>query len=146
MRVSRTRTIAAAREEIWAVIADPEHLPRWWPGVRRVEEATPLAWTKVLTSPKGKAVRADFTREAAEEPRRLVWRQELLETPFERIMSEAVTEIELEPEAGAGTRVRLSALRRLRGLSRLGGFMVRRATRRQLDEALDGLERAVGAS
>ena len=33
---------------------------------------------------------------------------------------------------------------RMRGLSRLGGFMVRRATRRILDEALDGLELAVG--
>ena len=34
---------------------------------------------------------------------------------------------------------------KLRGSSRFGGFMVRRATRRQLDEALDGLGRAVGA-
>jgi hypothetical protein len=40
--------------------------------------------------------------------------------------------------------VKLTAVRRLRGLSRLGGFMVRRATRKQLDEALDGLQQAVG--
>jgi hypothetical protein len=30
-------------------------------------------------------------------------------------------------------------------MSRLGGFMLRRATATQLDEALAGLERAVGA-
>lgn len=144
MRVARSATVTAPRDAVWKVVSDPEHLPRWWPGVARVEEASADAWTKVLTSPKGRAVRADFTRAEAEAPRRLVWRQELLETPFERILSEAVTEIELEPEGEEATRVSLRALRRLRGMSRFGGFMVRRATRRQLDDALAGLERAVG--
>lgn len=141
--VSRERVIAAPQQRVWDLVADPHHLPRWWPGVVRVEEASAVAWTKVLATGKGKAVRADFTRQAAEEPHRLAWRQELLESPFERIMRESSVEIALEPDA-AGTRVRLTAVRRLRGLSRFGGFMVRMATRRQLDEALDGLERAVG--
>lgn len=134
--------MAATPQEVWEVIADPHHFPRWWPGVVRVEEASALAWTKVLSTDKGKTVRADFTREAAEEPRRLRWRQELLESPFERILRESVVEVELEPEDG-GTRVSLTAVRKLRGLSRLGGFMFRRATRRQLAEALDGLAQAV---
>ncbi|MEX2194760.1 MAG: SRPBCC family protein [Thermoleophilaceae bacterium] len=141
--VSRVRDVAAPRQDVWDLVSDPHHLPRWWPGVVRVEEASPLAWTMVLATDKGKAIRADFTREAADEPRRLAWRQELLESPFERILRESSVEIGLEPGEG-GTRVRLTAVRRLRGLSRLGGFMVRRATRRQLGEALDGLEGAVG--
>lgn len=141
--VSRARVLAAPQERVWDLVSDPHHLPRWWPGVVRVEEATALAWTKVLATDKGKTVRADFTRQAAEEPRRLAWRQELLESPFERIMRESTIEIGLDADGG-GTRVRITAVRRLRGLSRLGGFMVRLATRRQLDEALDGLEAAVG--
>ena len=44
------------------MVSDPAQLPRWWPGVTRVEEATPEAWTTVLASPRGKVVRADFTR------------------------------------------------------------------------------------
>ena len=29
----RSRTIAAPAEELWEVIGDPHHLPRWWPRV-----------------------------------------------------------------------------------------------------------------
>jgi hypothetical protein len=40
--------------------------------------------------------------------------------------------------------VNLEAQQRLRGLSRFGGgFMLKRATGAQLDEALDGLEHAL---
>jgi uncharacterized protein YndB with AHSA1/START domain len=131
---------------VWEVISDPAHLPRWWPDVVRVEDATALAWTKVLSTPKGKTVRADFTRLTAEPPRRITWRQEVEESPFERILSENRTEVELEPEGDAATRVELVSVQRLRGMSRLGGFMFRRATGRKLDEALDGLERALGRS
>ena len=136
--------MSAPPAAVWDVIADPHHLPRWWPGVVRVEDASAIAWTKVLTTDKGKTIRADFTREAAEEPHRLRWRQELLESPFERILRESTVELAIEPENG-GTRVSLTAVRKLRGISRLGGLMMRRATSRQLDEALDGLSRAVGA-
>ena len=139
--VKRSRTIAAERDALWEIVSDPYHLPRWWPSVQRVEDASPDAWTKVLRSPKGRTVRADFTRVSAEPPARLVWRQEVEESPFERILREAVTEISLEPEDG-GTRVELRSTQRLRGLARFGSFMVRRATRRLLDEALSGLEHA----
>ncbi len=37
----------------------------------------------------------------------------------------------------------LAGSERLRGLSRLGSPMMRRAIRRRLDEALDGIERAL---
>jgi uncharacterized protein YndB with AHSA1/START domain len=142
--VARSRTVKAAPQEVWDVISDPWHLPRWWPRVERVEDATPEAWTAVMVSSRGRAIRADYTRTEAWRPRRLVWRQELEETPFERVFAEAVTEISLEPENGDATRVRMRSIQRLRGRSRYGGFMARRAAKRQLDAALDGLNRALG--
>jgi uncharacterized protein YndB with AHSA1/START domain len=140
----RAGTVAAPPEEVWEVVSDPHHLPRWWPGVQRVEEVSDEAWTKVLRTEKGKAVRADFTRVEAEPPRRLVWQLEVEESPFERILSASVTEVSLQPLAGGQTRVQLKLTQRLRGLYRFGSPTVRRATREQLDEALDGLQRAFG--
>jgi hypothetical protein len=125
------------------VVSDPHRLPAWWPLVQRVEDASPQAWTKVLTSPKGRAVRADYTLIDSEPENRLVWRQELEETPFERYMSESTTEIDLEPVVGGSTEVRLTARMRLRGFARLGSLQLRRATARRLESALDGLEAVV---
>jgi uncharacterized protein YndB with AHSA1/START domain len=142
--VSRARTIGASSQELWDLIADPAQLTRWWPDVVRVEEATPLAWTTVLSTPKGATIRADFTRLSAQEPRRIAWRQEIEESPFERILSQNTTEVELEPDGAAATRVKLRAVQKLRGYSRFGGFLFRRATRQKLDAALEGLARTVG--
>jgi uncharacterized protein YndB with AHSA1/START domain len=144
--VARSRSVAAGRDAIWELVSDPYHLPRWWPQLDRVEDASPDAWTKVLRSARGKTVRADYSRVEAEPPRRIVWRQELDESPFEAILSDSTTEITLEPDGERRTRVELRATQKLRGSYRFGGIMMRRAVRRQLDDALDGLERAVGAA
>jgi len=109
-----------------------------------VEEATQETWTTVMLSSRGRAIRADHTRTASEEPERLEWRQELDESPFERVFSEIVTEISLEPDGHDATRVELKTARKLRGRSRFGGIVARRAARRQLDAALDGLGEALG--
>ena len=144
-RARRRRTIAAPPERLWEVVADPHHLPRWWPGVERVEEATTETWTEVFRSRRGKTVRADFSRVEADRPRLLRWRQDVEATPFERFMSDALTEVRLEPaDDGPGTRVELATRQRLRGLARFGGFLFRGATRRQLDEALAGLDAIAG--
>ncbi len=143
-RISRARTIPAPRDAVWEVVLDPYHLPRWWPRVERVEEVTGSAWTKVMMSSRGRAVRSDFTRIETEAPRRVLWRQEVDESPFERLLSESTIEITLEPEGEDRTKVRLTADQALRGKTRFGGTMVRRATRRNLDAALDGLKRAFG--
>jgi uncharacterized protein YndB with AHSA1/START domain len=143
--VKRKRTVTAAPDAVWELVSDPHHLPRWWPQVQRVEEVTDDAWTKVLRTPRGKTVRADYTRVEWRPPTKIVWRQEVEESPFEAILDEAVTTIELEPaEDGSETRVELTSEQELHGRYRFGGFMLRRATRRQLDEALDGIEQAVG--
>jgi len=143
VNVSRTRWVSAAPEAVWRVVSDPEHLPRWWPGVTRVEDASSEAWTTVLSSPRGKSVRADYSLVEAEPPRRLVWRQEVEESPFERILREAVTELTLEPGVEA-TEVAITLRQRPRGFARLGFVQLRRAAVRQLDSALEGLEAAVG--
>ncbi len=141
--VTRARSFEASPEEIWRLVSDPYSLPRWWPAVVRVEDASDDAWTKVMRAPRGGIVRADYTRTESRPRTKLVWRQELEESPFERIFSSSVTEIELQPEGEGRTRVELTAVQRLRGRFRLGSFMVRRASKRLLDDALDGIERSV---
>ena len=136
----REKVVPSSVDEVWRVISDPERLPDWWPGVTRVEDASAVAWTTVLTSAKGKAVRADYTRVTASEPERLVWRQELEATQFERILVEATTSLELASEDGA-TRVVLELDQKPRGWARFAPLQFRAAGRRQVEGALEGLER-----
>ena len=143
MLVRRERIVPAAPADVWRVVSDPARLPQWWPGVSRVEEASAEAWTKVLTSPKGKMVRADYTRLEAEEARRLLWRHEVEESPFERILARSTTEIVLEPEDGR-TRVEIAVSQQPRGWARLSPFQLRAAATKQVEGALEGLERVLG--
>lgn len=141
--VVRSRTIAAPQTEVWALVSDPYHLPRWWPTVQRVEDVSDEAWTTVATSSRGRAVRFDWSRVFVNPPERVVWRQELGQTPFERFLRESVTGVILAPD-GQRTTVELRIVRRLRGLARFGGIQMRRAIRRELDGALAGLEAVFG--
>lgn len=139
----RETVVPRAPEEVWRVVSDPAQLPRWWPGVTRVEEATPEAWTTVLTSAKGKSVRMDYTRVAADEPTRLVWRQEVEASPFERILAEATTSVDLS-EADGGTLVVVALDQKPRGWARFAPLQFRAAGTRQVQGAVDGLERLFG--
>lgn len=140
-----SRTLAADPETVWAVLADPHHQPRWWPRVRRMEAVEPERWTQVLATERGKGVRADFRLLERDEPRLLRWTQELAGSPFEPVLAEAETTVELAPARAlvTGTDVAIELRQRLRGWSRLVPFLFRRAARRQLAEALEGLDRAV---
>lgn len=153
-KVSRSRVIAAPRERVWDLVSDPHHLPRWWPRASRVEDvhgnpgAKRARWTVVLKTAKGSGVRADYRCISAAEGERYVWEQDLEDTPFERIVRSSETGVQLDAPkdtngGGENTRVTLYTRERLRGLSRLGSPMMRGATRRRLDEALDGIERAL---
>ena len=139
---ARSRTIEVDREDAWDLVSDPHHLPRWWPKVRRVEHAGPHGWTKVFQTERGRTVRADYTLLEARRPEAVSWRQDLEGSPFERLLEDAVTEVRLY-EAGTGTTVTLELRQRLRGWARLAPFIVKRATRKLLDEALDGVERCL---
>jgi uncharacterized protein YndB with AHSA1/START domain len=146
--VSRKRVIQAPVEAVWSVISDPYHMPRWWPRVSRVENVQGTGggrarWTAVLGTETGRGVRADYRCVSAAENERYLWEQEVADTPFERILKAARTEIRLRPSDG-DTEVVLQLTQALRGLSRLGSQWMRRATGRTLSEALEGLQRALG--
>jgi hypothetical protein len=128
------------------VISDPYHLPRWWPKTTRVENVTSgdakgQKWTQVLETREGRGIRADYRCVTAATDERYVFEQLLEGTPFAGILRSARTEIRLKPK-GPDTEVTLASEQRLRGLSRFGSPMMRRATGRTLAEALAGLERA----
>ncbi len=148
-RISRRRTIEAPPDAVWALVSDPYNLPRWWPRTVRVENVEKTTagkrsqWTKVMETAEGRGVRADFRCISSAQGERYVWEQQLGETPFDRILRSSVVEIELAA-ANGGTDVRLTSRQALRGMSRLGSPMMRRATRQTLEEALDGIDRAVG--
>jgi uncharacterized protein YndB with AHSA1/START domain len=157
LTVRRSRTIEVSPEDLWEVLGDPHHLPRWWPRVSRVEAVEQNAFTEVLTGPSGKIVRADFKLLEQVDRQRIVWSQQVENTPFARVLRSAETEITLagssvtevtielrqelqgfSPRAGSGSWIG--------GLSRFGSPLVRRAARSTIDEALDGLERIMGGA
>lgn len=143
----RSRTIGAPATQIWEIVRDPHHLPRWWPRVERVEDVQGDAFTEVMRTAKGKVVRADFdVLSADEEHRELRWSQRVQGTPFGRLLSSAETQVSLRPlpdRAPPGaTEVTLELRQVLTGFfPRFGGHMVKRAASATLEEALDGLER-----
>jgi uncharacterized protein YndB with AHSA1/START domain len=140
---ARSRDLPAAPEEVWRIVGDPYHLPRWWPRVARVEAVAGGRFTEVLQGTRsGRSVRADFRVDEKRRGELLRFSQEVAGSPFERVLRESETLITMAAADG-GTRVAISVRQRLRGMSRLGGFLVRRATRKVLDEALDGLEAAI---
>jgi carbon monoxide dehydrogenase subunit G len=145
MRVRRSRVVAAPPDDVWATVGDPYHLPRWWPRVERVELVQGDGFTELLRTDKGRAIRADFRVTKSRRPELRGWRQEVAGTPFEGILAWSETEIRLEPSGDGSTRVSIEQEQKLRGMARFGSFMMRRATRRSLDEALEGLESLHGA-
>ena len=150
------------------MVSDPHHLPRWWPRVERVEDVDGDAFTEVMRTGTGKVVRADFRLVRVDDAQRvLVWAQQVEDTPFERFLQSAETEVRLVAGAaqttGSGspaTEVTIELRQTLRdSLSKtvgrgftlgsyfkgFGNQMVNRAARDTLDEALDGLERISGS-
>jgi uncharacterized protein YndB with AHSA1/START domain len=147
-RVTRTRTLEAPAGVVWKLVSDPYNLPRWWPRTSRVENVDRkdggrrTQWTKVLETAEGRGVRADFRCVSSAERERYVWEQELEGTPFERHLKALRVEVGLRERDG-GTEVSLTEEQTLKGMSKLGSPLMRRARGDILDEALDGLERAL---
>lgn len=141
--VRRSRVLPARRDAVWALVSDVHAQPRWWPRVSRVEAVSPQGFTQVMQTKTGRPVRADFRFCGQEEPYVRAWEQQLEGTPFDRVLRAASTTIRVAEDGEGQTRVTLEQRQKLRGMSRLGGFMVRRATRQILDAALDGLDRAL---
>lgn len=146
--MTRKRTVEAPVADVWKLVADPYNLPRWWPRTARVEnvDAKPggkrTRWTKVLATSEGRSVRADFRCVSAAEGERYVWEQELEGTPFERHLKALRVEVGMR-ERGDGTEVSLTEEQSLKGMSKLGSPLMKRARKDVLDEALDGIEAAL---
>ncbi len=147
-RVSRRRTVSAPPGDVWDLVSDPYSLPRWWPRTSRVENVEEKGggrraeWTKVLETAEGRGVRADFRCLSSAEGERYIWEQQLSGTPFERHLRSSKIEIGLRG-TGEGTEVRIASEQSLRGMSRLGSPMMRHGQGAILEEALDGIERAL---
>jgi uncharacterized protein YndB with AHSA1/START domain len=147
-RVTRRRTISAPVEEVWKLVSDPYSLPRWWPRVGRVENVESKSagrrsqWTKVLETSEGRGVRADYRCLSSAENERYVWEQDLEGSPFARHLRGSRIEIGLRSRDG-GTQVNIVSVQTLKGMSRLGSPMMRRGQGSILEEALDGIERAL---
>jgi len=145
-RVTRRRKVEAPTAVVWELVSDPYNLARWWPKVMRVEsvegEGGAAQWTKVLGTAEGRGVRADFRCNEFADGERYGWEQLIPGTPFERHLRRYEVEVVLAEDEG-GTKVSLNASQTLRGLSRLGSPMMRRGQGALLDEALDGIERAL---
>lgn len=142
-RVTKRKVLSVPTDEVWDLVSDPYNLPRWWPRASRVEgvdgEGEGAEWTLVLDTAEGRGVRADFRCVTFRPNSRCGWEQRLPGTPFERHLRAAGVEIEVGP-TGDGAAIALTATQSLRGLSRLGGPMMRRAQAGMVEAALDGIE------
>jgi uncharacterized protein YndB with AHSA1/START domain len=138
-------------DQVWELISDPYSLPRWWPRTGRVEsvdrkpEGKRSQWTKVLETAEGRGVRADYRCISSAEGERYVWEQQLAGSPFERHLRSSVVEIGLQEREGR-TEVSITSAQKLRGMSRLGSPLMRGGQGKILDQALDGMERALGGA
>jgi uncharacterized protein YndB with AHSA1/START domain len=135
VKVVRSRTLAAPVEDVWRVLEDPYALPRF-------EGVSGAGWTMVLGREGGRGVRADQRLELSEPPALRRWALEVPGSPFERVLRASVVEARLTPADG-GSELTLELRQSPRGFARFGGFMLRRAGRRTLGAALDGMARAV---
>jgi uncharacterized protein YndB with AHSA1/START domain len=151
-RSERSRQLLATPATVWKVISDAFQMTRWWPDVVRVEGVEEDRFTLVFQSKRKRPVRMDFRVLASDAPGsgeepsgHRVWEQEVRGTPFERVLESSITEVLLEPAHGATTRVTIAQAQRLRGYSRTGALVLRRATDKRLEEALNALDQIVAA-
>jgi len=135
---SRSREIEAPLDAVWRVIADPYHLPRWWPGVTRVQDVRQESFTQVVPTKRGKPMRLDFRVTESVPMERRSWSQTLPGTPFERLLDAWSTTVTLQT-SGDRTLVTIEEIQQLRGSFRMGLPLQRRPARRRVDEALAGL-------
>jgi uncharacterized protein YndB with AHSA1/START domain len=138
-------------EEVWELVSDPHHLPRWWPRVSRIEGVeegvhTETLFTEILSGRQGRTLRADFAV-IVEEPdeMKLRWIQVLDGSPFESFLTASETDIRLKPN-GAATDVTIELRQCLRGfVPRLGSRRIGKAAAGTITEALNGLDRIAGS-
>jgi len=154
IEVITERAVAAPPARVWPPVADPEELPRWFGFAERVEvlEGDGVGQRRRQHGHWGKKTsEADQELTAFEPERRLAWRH-LAERfdgkPAPRFAATTDFSIELTPDGGGGTRVRLRSAQVPAG--RLRGLVMRAFGRREvagtLERSLDDLARLVKRS
>ena len=138
----RARRVAAPLEDVWSVASDPYRLPRWWPRTERVEAVSERGWTSILVTPRGRAVRADYTLIESTPPTLRRWALDVAGSPFAKLLAAEETELRLRADRD-GTEAALAVRQAPRGWARFGVVVLRRAARRTLDDALEALARVV---
>src|ERR1700679_4376902 len=121
--------IAASAEDLWALISDPHHLPRWWPRVTRVEDVETDAFTEVMKTRKGKLVRADFSVVCEEAERTLTWVQRIEGTPFASVLESAETALRLASSEEAATEATIELRQQMAASSARHNSFLRLAPR-----------------
>jgi uncharacterized protein YndB with AHSA1/START domain len=149
-RAERSRLLIVHPQTLWEVIEDPFQMPRWWPGVTRIEGVEEDRFTQVFQTKRRHTVRMDFRVLVSEAPGsggeasgHRAWEQDVQGTPFERVLDRAITEVLIDPAHGGTSQVTIAQLQKLRGYSRTGTLVMRRATNKRLDQALDALAQLV---
>jgi uncharacterized protein YndB with AHSA1/START domain len=147
IEVIAERTLSAPPERVWALVADPDALPRWFGFADRVEVlegegAGQLRRQHGHWGKKQSEVDQELT--AFDPERRLAWRhlaERLDGKPAPRFAASTDFSIELAPEAG-GTRITLRSAQV--PASRPRGLVMRAFGRRELAttlaRSLDALE------
>ena len=140
IEVIAERAVPAPPERVWPLVSDPDELPRWFGFADRVEV---LGGEGVgqLRRQHGhwgnKPSEVDQELTAFEPGRRLAWRhlEERLDgKPAPRFAASTDFSIELAPEPGGGTRVRLRSVQV--PASRPRGLVMRAFGRRELSGTL----------
>lgn len=137
-RTTRSRSIDAAPEHVWELVSDPDYLPRWWPGVVRVEDVSAERFTQVCATKRGRPVRMDQRVTVSDPPGCRAWSQDVLGTPFERLVTAWTTTITVT-RSGQGSTVTITEDQDLKGSFKLGLPLQWRPARRRLDGALAAL-------
>jgi uncharacterized protein YndB with AHSA1/START domain len=130
-RAHDERELLASTGDVWAFVAEPHHLPDWWPGLAAVDPdrrgaAAGARW-RVQRSQPGWLHRGDDSDTllvtAAEERRRLAFelvaagvRADLRLEPIADHRTAAALEVEIRWLAGSPRRLAADALSRLHAL------------------------------
>jgi uncharacterized protein YndB with AHSA1/START domain len=140
-----SRELPVPTEELWALLDDAHHLPRWWPGVTRVEGVSGDRFTQVMLTKKGRPMRVDFRVTDSDPPRSRTWELEAENSPFERVVARWETTVSLDADpTGQRTTVTIEEHQQMHGTLRLAAYLQRRAARRRLRGALEGLSEIYG--
>ena len=146
-RLEQEVFVDAPPERVFAVLAQPERTPEWWPSVIAVRRTSPGqiglgSTTESTMTALGRRQRAVGRCTVFDPPRRLT-----VETRTE-LGARSISDSELAAE-GAGTRLRATLIYRLPG-GIFGRFfddvVVQRQTRQEFEEALLRLKQLIEAA